>query len=63
MFCAGSGLAAGTDFSVFHDVAAEQIGVFVIKFDFFICTKLANLRPGRIIPAAGSSLLFRVCHF
>jgi hypothetical protein len=39
-------LTAGANFTVFHDVPAKQIDIFVIYNDFFVGAKLANLWTG-----------------
>ena len=50
VLCAGSRLASRPDFTVFGNETAQEIRRFIIDYDVFIGTELANLRPGYIPP-------------
>jgi len=57
---AGTGLAAGADFAFFGYKAAKHIGGFVINFEAFISTELANFGSGDIAPPIRRLLVFQV---
>jgi hypothetical protein len=44
---AGAGLAAWTDRAIFGDILAQQICLFVVNCQSFICTELTKFRLGK----------------
>lgn len=50
VFCAGTGLAPRADFAFLGGEAAQDIDLFVIDRQVFICTELADL-GARIVAA------------
>ena len=51
-------LAAGADFAIFSNIAAQHIDLLVINFNIFIGAKLADFRAGNLPSSTTAILLY-----
>ena len=55
VFGAIAGLAAGTDFAIFMNIATQQVVVFVIDFLCFVAAECANAGAGIVAATAAAA--------